>query len=139
MSLITLQQFNPNYPFTVDGLNSTLDALAGSINGLAGYPVIQFTPMGGNSSSIYIAQSGGDFTGAITAPAMQIGPSGSRYPVVTTNSLASLTVGGVVLKAAVTATISQTISGTFVKAEMDVIQSKVNELITKLKASGALG
>ena len=139
MSLIILQQFNANNPFTVDSLNSSLDALAGSINGLAGYPVIQFTPMGGNLSSNFIAQSGGDFTGTITAPAMLVGPSGSRYPVVTTNSSASLTVRGVVLKAVATATITQTISGSYVQSEMNVIQSKVNELINNLKASGALG
>ena len=138
MSLLILQQFNNDHPFTVEELNATLDALAGSINGLAGYPVIQFTPLGGNLNSLYIAQSGGDFTGPVTVPALQIGPSGSRFPALTSNDAASLTVKGPLLKAAAVTTITQTVSGTFVKAEIDVIQTKLNDLITKLKTAGVV-
>ena len=127
MSVLILQKFSADHPFNVDELNTVLDAIAGTINGLAGSQVLLFTPLGGNNNTAYVPQVGGDFTGPITAPAIQVGLTGSMYPVLTTNDRASLSVAGPMIKAAAVSTITQTISGTYVKAEMDVIQTKVND------------
>ena len=137
MTLI-LQNFNDDHPFSVDELNATLDAIAGSINGLAGQPVIQFTPLGGNDNSNHMPQSGGDFTGPISAPAVLIGATGSQFEALTTHSTATLAVKGPVLKATAVSTLTQTISNPPTQAQVAAIQTALNEVITNLKASGAL-
>jgi hypothetical protein len=138
MTTLTLQKFSGDHPFSIDELNITLDAIAGTINGLAGQQVIQFTPLGGNDNSAYVPASGGDFTGPITAPSMQIGDESAKYPVLTTDDAATTAIKGPVLKAAAVSALTQTISASPTQAEVTAIQTKLNDLIAKMKTAGSL-
>ena len=135
---IILQEFNETHPFTLDELNIILRALAGTINGLSGQQLINFTPFGGDDDTAYLPLDGGDLTGAITAPAIQVGLTGSQYPVVTTNDAPTLSVRGAVKKAAAVSLLGLNASNPPTEAEVQSVADRLDALITSLKNSGAL-
>lgn len=135
---IILQEFNEENPFTLDHLNTLFRSLAGTINGLSGQQLINFTPFGGNDDTAYLPLDGGDLTGPITAPAIQVGLTGSQYPVVTTNDAATLAVRGAVKKAAAVSLLALNASNPPTEAEVQSVADRLDALITSLKNAGVV-
>lgn len=134
---LIIPEFDENEnPFTVDKLNDILKGFAGAINSLAGETVVQFSPTNPGDGTGYAQLAGATFLGQISAPSILIGPAaGPKYDVVSKNDKAGAADYGVVKQAANVAALAQAITSPPTQAEVEAIQTALNDLLAALVAA----
>lgn len=80
--MITLQRFSEDNPPTVAQLNVYFESMASAINALSGQQIIQFLGPS-ETSGLYAALAGADFTGAISATKATLGSPLAPVPTFT--------------------------------------------------------
>lgn len=139
MSIITLPSFDADNPLDEAQVTQALQLIAGVVNGLAGEATLKVGSAPSNPNPDYVAQTGGNFLGQITASSVLVGPpSGTQYAVVTKNDLATSSAAGIAKAAAALADLNQTISGSYTQAEVQAISDKVDALLAALRTAGVL-
>lgn len=131
---LVIAEFDENEnPFSVEKLNDILKALAGTINSLAGETLVQFSPTNPDDGTGYAQLAGATFLGQISAPSILIGPAdGQKYDAVSMNDQATPAKLGIVKQAANVAQLAQAITSPPTQAEVEAIQTALNDLLTAL-------
>lgn len=114
--------------FDTDVFNANLRKLAAAINHLAGATVISFNSLPTDETSGFVPATGGTMSGALLAPQVLIGNSSSSSPALTSESVATISVRGVVKQGVHVATPSETVTA----------EVALTSLIASLRAAGVI-
>lgn len=135
---VLLVKYGVDVPFTLAELNANFEKLAASINSLAAEPLIQFSAVPGVPSGA-MPQTGGAFSGAISAPSMQVGPSGGPFALVVDQNLAATQAArGAVKQAAPVANTAPAQGAGYVQADVQAIITELRAVKTALVNAGLM-
>lgn len=132
---VIIQKFDENNPPTIAALNTALQAIVAAVNALGAEPLLQFGASPG-AQSAYLPVAGGTLYGQIVVPSILIGPTnppGPQYAAVHKNDKATAADYGLVKQGVAAANLTQAITNPPTQAEVQAIQTKVNDLLTSLR------
>lgn len=135
---VIVNEFSADNPPSVEALNANFKALVATINALALDTLLQFGTTA-TSDPKYMTVSGGSFAGAISAPAIQIGPAaGAKKDVLHVDSVATEATKGPVKLAAASADSAGAPGAAYSQAEVQAILTELRDLKAKLRTAGVL-